>query len=376
MRNAMGAIGLAAAAVVVALVARYGYVTGDTFGDAALTAFSFAAIAIVGLIGPAAALRLFWSSLRAAKLFGVLVAMLACAALLATLGNSLGAVAKHAERVKVAEVRSGDEAALAQITAERATMHFTPTTDAAVASAREAMMAADTARRAECDGGRGKHCEEVAADLGTKRDAFAAVLKDRAATQQADRLDAEAASVRARLNAKPAAHVEEPKAAPLGLLIKLPDAGAVTERRIAAIVTGELLIVLMLVAWVWRRWRPSTTEAIHQAVRGIPITAANREAAAGDRGRTSKREPAASGDVAIFVQDCMRRAGGENVELRTLYSRFLEWCDAQQLVPLPPKKFSEAFVARCAEADIDVRCEGANVLFLDVKLTPIDYWHR
>jgi len=72
----------------------------------------------------------------------------------------------------------------------------------------------------------------------------------------------------------------------------------------------------------------------------------------------------------------MRRAGGENVELRTLYSRFLEWCDAQQLVPLPPKKFSEAFVARCAEADIDVRCEGANVLFLDVKLTPIDYWHR
>jgi hypothetical protein len=71
----------------------------------------------------------------------------------------------------------------------------------------------------------------------------------------------------------------------------------------------------------------------------------------------------------------MRRAGGETVELRTLYSRFLEWCDAQQLAPLPPKKFSQAFVARCAEAQIDVRCEGQKVLFLDVRLAPSEHWH-
>jgi hypothetical protein len=42
---------------------------------------------------------------------------------------------------------------------------------------------------------------------------------------------------------------------------------------------------------------------------------------------------------------------------------------------LPPKKFSEAFVARCAEAQIDVRCEGQKVLFLDVRLAPTEYWH-
>ena len=368
MRNAIGAMALAAAVVVVALVARYGYVSADAPKDAALAAPSFAAVALAGLLGPAAALHLFWSTSRLGKLFGALLAVLACAALIATIGNSLGAIAKHAERVKVAEVRNGDEAVLARILAERAALHFTPATDAAVAAAREAMLAADATRRTECDG-RGKHCEEAAADLATKRDAFAALLKDKAATGRADKLDAEAASVRARLNAPPPPPPEKPKASPLEAFVKWPDAGAVTQNRIAAVAGGELLIALLLLAWVWRRVRPSTTEAIHEAIRGLPKGGRVAD-------RPSKREPAASGDLAIFVQDCMRRAGGESVELRALYSRFLEWCDAQQLVPLPPKKFSEAFVKRCAEADIDVRCEGAEVVFLDVKLAPAEYWHR
>jgi hypothetical protein len=307
---------------------------------------------------------------RLGKLFSALLAVLACAALLATVGNSLGAIAKHAERVKAAEVRNGDEAALARILAERAALHLTPTTATAIAAAREAMLAADATRRAECDG-RGKHCEEAAADLATKRDAFAALLKDKAATERADKLDAKAASVRARLNAPPP---EMPKTPPFAAFVKWPDAAAVTQKRIAAVAGGELLIVLLLLSWVWRRVQPSTTEAIHEAIRGLPKAGCQT---AGGRiaDRPSKREPAASGDLAIFVQDCMRRAGGESVELRALYSRFLEWCDAQQLVPLPPRKFSEVFVRRCAEADIEVRCEGAKVVFLDVKLAPAEYSH-
>ncbi len=367
MRNAIGAFGLAAGAIVVALLARYGYLTGATPKDGALTALSLAAIALGGLVGPAVALRLFWSPLRSAKLLGVLVAMLAFAALLATLGNSLGAIANQAERTQVNEARRGDEAALARIAAERAALRFTPATDAAVASARDALLAADAARRAECDGGRGKHCEELAADVTAKREAFAALFKDRAATERADKLDAEAAGVRARLEAPPAVPAASPQAGSFEFIVRLPDVDTVTRQHLAVVATIELLIVFSLITWEWRRLRPSTTEVIQQAIRSMP----ERTPA-----RMAKREPAASGDVAIFVQDCMTRAGGETVELRALYSRFIDWCDAQQLVPLPPKKFSQAFVARCAEAQIDVRCEGANVLFLDVRLTPVDRWHR
>jgi hypothetical protein len=364
MRNALGALILGAAALVAVLLGRFGYLSGEALGDGALKAISFAAIAILGLVGPAVALRLFYSSRR---FLGTLVAILGCAALAATVSNSLGAIDNHVERVQVADARRDDEAALGQLEAERAALHFTPVTDAAATAARDAMLEADTARRAECDG-RGRRCEELVAALAVKRDAFAALLKDRAATQQAERLDAEVAGMREKLEAKPApAPAEKPETKPIEFLVRIPDAEAVTRQQLLTVIAVELLIALALVAWEWRRLRPRTTDVIHEALRAMP--------ASGKAASHAKREPAATGDLAIFVQDCMRRAGGENVELRALYSRFLEWCDAQQLTPLPPKKFSEAFVARCAEAQIDVRCEGQKVLFLDVRLAPAEYWH-
>jgi hypothetical protein len=364
MRTALGALILAAAAIVAALLGRFGYLSGEAFGDGALKAISYAAIAALGLIGPALALNLFYSSHR---FLVALVAILGCAALLATIGNSLGAIGHHVERVQVADARRDDEAAIARLEAERAALHFAPTTDTEATAARDAMLEADTARRAECDS-RGRRCEELVAALAVKRDAYAALLKDRAATQQAERLDAEVADLRAKLEAKPApAPAERPKTPPLEFLIKLPDTETVTQQNLAAVAGTELLIALALVIWEWRRLRPRTTDVIHDALRAMPASERTVSHA--------KREPAASGDLAIFVHDCMRRAGGENVELRALYSRFLEWCDAQQLAPLPPKKFSEAFVARCAEAQIDVRCEGQKVLFLDVRLAPTEHWH-
>ncbi len=364
MRNAMGVVGLAAGAIVVALIVHYGYVTSAAPKDGALTALTLAAIAVAGLLGPAVALRLWASSSRLAKIGPPLLGVLALAALLATFGNSLGAVASYAERARLAEARRSDEAALASLSAERAALHFAATTDAAVAAARTALVAADAARRSECTGGRGRHCEELAADLIAKRDAYAAIIKERATTERADKLDREAATIRARLDAAPAKPTQ-PRASAFDLIFKLSAADPVAQRKAAALAAVELLIVLSLFAWEWMRLRPSTTKVIHEAIRGIPVSK-----------KAARREPAASGDLAIFVQDCMRRSGGDTVELRMLYTRFLEWCDERQLSPLPPKRFSEACVARCAEAQIDVRCEGSNVIFLDVSLAPADLSHR
>jgi len=361
IRNALGALGLAAGAIVVGLLAHNSYITAATPMDGALSALFVAATAVAGIAGPAVALRLALSSLRFAKLWGALASALAAAALLATLGNSLGAIASHAERVHVAEARRNDEAALARVTAEHAALQFNPTSKAAVAEAREAMLAAETKRIEEC-GGRGAHCQEFAAAVAAKRDAFAAVLKDRAAAERAETLDAEAAGIQARLNAAPAVRVQ-PQPAVVEQIFRAPEAGSVARPYVTKVAAIGLLIAFFLVGWVLLGARPSKTEVIHEAIRTVPVV-------------TTKREPAGSGDLAIFVQDCMRPAGGETVELRMLYSRFLEWCDAQQLSPLPPKRFSEAFIKRCEEAHIDVRCEGTNVLCLDVRLAPVELWHR
>ncbi len=362
MRNAIGALGLAAGTLVVVLVAHYGYVAGVTPIDRITTALLFSIIAIAGLAGPAVALRLARSSLGSAKLWGALAGTVAVAALLVNLGNSLGAIASHAERARVAEASHIDEAALARVTSERAALHFTATTEAAVATARQALLVADAARRAECDERRGKHCQDFAADVAAKRDAFAALHKDRADTERADKLDADAASIRARLDDAPAVAAVEPQAAALRLSFRLPDAGTFTSQNVATVVTVELLIAFSLIAWVLLGERPSTTEVIRQTISTVPTGA-------------TKREPATSSDLAIFVQDCMRPAGGETVELQTLYLRFLEWCEEQQLSPLPPKKFSEVFITRCEEAQIDVRCDGKRVLCLDVKLAPAHLLH-
>lgn len=362
-RNAIAAFGLAAGAIVVALVAYYGYVTSDTPTDGTIIAFFFAVIAIGGIAGPAFALHVSRSSLGLAKLWGALAGMLAIAALLANLSNSLGAIADRAERAHVADARRNDQAERDRVTAERAALHFTPTTKAAVTAAREAMMAAEAMRIAECRDRRAKHCKEHQADLAGKRDAFAAVLAGRAETEQAEKLDAEAASIRARLDTVPVEQAVNRQAAALGRIFRLPDADAVTWQQVATVVAAELLIAFSLITWELLRVKPSTVEIIRRAIGRVPMVA-------------TKREPADSRDVATFVLDCMRPAGGETVELRTLYSRFLRWCDAQQLAPLPPAEFSEAFKTRCEQAQIDVRREGRKVQCFDVKLTPVELWRR
>ncbi len=361
-RNAMGAFGLATGAIVVALVARYGYLTSLTPIDRLITALLFSIIAVAALAGPAVAVRFYRSPAGKAKLWGPIAGIVAIAALLANLNNSLGVIGGFAEQARAHAARTNDQDELQRVTTERAALDFAVTTEAVVATARDALLAADAARRTECDEGRGNRCQEFAADVAAKRDAFAALLKHRAATERAEKLDAEAAGIRARLDAAPTARAVGSRAA-LAQIFRLPDAGSVTWQLVAVAATVELLIAFSLVGWELLRKGPGTTEGVRRPLGKAPVG-------------PTKREPAGSGHLAVFVHDCMRPAVGESVELRTLYSRFLEWCDEQHLSPLPPAKFSQAFITRCEKAQIDVRCEGANVLCLDVKLAPVELWDR
>ncbi len=376
LRALIGLIGLVATAGVTALAAHHGYVTGATPFDRAAAALTFSIIALTGLVGPAVAWRLCLSSRL--KPLGVLLAIISAAALLTNVTHLAAAVDKVATiganvlpsalvpaSPPAVSAPNNDEAELQRITAGRAALYFNPTSEDAVAAARAAYMEADAAHRADCSERQNPKCEALAADLASKQAAFLAAARDRVATVEAEKLDAEAASLRARSGlepSSPAGQQSQGATASQPAAIAEPSSPeTASPSQIAIATTAQLAIAFSLILWSIPG-RQSRVTAINQAIADIPI-------------RAPKREPAGDGDLTLFVRDCISPAGGGSVKFRDLYLRFLDWCDEQQLSALPPQKFSQAFVKRCAEAQIEVRCEGADVVCLDVKLVPAHLLH-
>jgi hypothetical protein len=376
LRALIGLIGLVATAGMTALAARYGYVTGATLFDRTAAALSFSIIALTGLLGPAVAWRLCLSSRL--KPLGVLLGIISAAALVtnvthlaATVGEvaTIGAnVLPHAlvpASPLAVSAPDNDEAELQRITAGRAALYFNPTSEDAVAAARAAYMEADAAHRTDCSERQNPKCEALAADLASKQAAFLAAARDRIATVEAEKLDAEATSLRGRPGSGPSSPAAQQSQGatvrqPAPMLEPSPPVTA-SPTQIAIATAGQLAIAFSLILW-GVSVRQSRAAAINQAIADIPI-------------RAPKREAAGDSDLTLFVRDCISPAGGGSVKFRDLYLRFLDWCDEQQLSALPPQKFSQAFVKRCAEGQIEVRCEGADVVCLDVKLVPAHLLH-
>ena len=140
------------AAIGVAFVARYAWVTSDTAIDGASNAFLFGMIAAGAFGGPAVAVALASNGRKlAAGIFGVLAVL----AMATNWSHTLGAVAHRgagteAERVKAKADQADSRATLKRLEAERGAMSFVPATPEAVEAAREAVKAAERSRIAEC----------------------------------------------------------------------------------------------------------------------------------------------------------------------------------------------------------------------------------
>jgi hypothetical protein len=72
--------------------------------------------------------------------------------------------------------------------------------------------------------------------------------------------------------------------------------------------------------------------------------------------------------VAKFMLKCLPRAKGGEVEARTIYERFCQWCETQDIAPLDPKTFATAFMSWCERGNICVRRDGQKFYCIDVKL--------
>ena len=128
------------AAIGIAFVARFAYVTSDTPTDGAATAFLFAMVASGAFLGPAIAIAVGNRGHKAAAGLSWLLALLA---IVANWTHTLGAIAQRgagieARGAKITADTDEDRTALARLERELGAMRFTATTAEAVAAARSA----------------------------------------------------------------------------------------------------------------------------------------------------------------------------------------------------------------------------------------------
>lgn len=364
LKYLIGAAGLVALIGAIAFVAHDGYATGATPASRIINALAFSLIALAGMAGPALAYRLCRSPRM--RTLGILVGLISAAALTASVAHF---VAKHDQQSGASPARridapasatvssrtsagaDKDENELNRLTAERSALYFSPTSQAAIGAARAEFIDINDAYSAQCDDEHGAKCDELAAELTAKRDVFLAAVSDRTATLRAEELDAKIAGIRARL---------APKSPLLDIQSARQRASDSVERSTwqqgALVLIGEFAIAFALIVWSIPDV-PSSPAPIHRSIGDI-------------RTRGRSRVPSGEEDLARFVYECMSRARGERAPLRALYLRFLDWCDEQRLSPLPPRKFSQAVVKCCAEAQIEVCHDGSDVVCLNVRLAP------
>ena len=367
------------AAIGVAFVARYAYVTSDTAIDGASNAFLFGMIAAGAFGGPAVAIAVGSNGRKlAAAAFGLLAVL----AMATNWSHTLGAVAHRgadtaAESTKAKAEEKDARAELARISTERKAMAFTSATAETVEAARSAVAAAERTRRAECGDGdpkkRGLKCEAREKDEAAARAALVTATADKAATDQAAKLDSDAATIRAKLqDMKPAKETNSLGEA-LGRL--LPGVSALTaatfqQGLVSAIV--ELLIAATLALPELLRKRPAAgrPEDASEATPEPQEAVGGLLSIAGVRLEPTKATPADNAAIARFMLACLPRTKGSEVEARVVYARFCRWCDEQEapLAPLDPQTFALAFKAWCERGQIQVRRVGGKLYCQGVHL--------
>jgi Poxvirus D5 protein-like len=349
MRSILLLFGVLAGVINTLMVGRYGFVTSDTAIDGAIAAFYFGIISLGAIGGPAVAVHF---AARRRWMWGIVFGLIACVSLGANVVNSLGALAgrsdkTQAERVKARDDAKDDRAQLARIVAERATMAFTPASEASVEAAKAAVAAAERVRITECED-RGSRCRQRETEEATKRDTLATVLANKALTDKATKLDADAATIRARLDKAPAVQNVDPLGDAIGKLVHLPSEVAAAWQKASVVIVVELLIACALMAFELLGQAPRPAIAPKHAANVTPI---------------EKARPL--GEVAKFMVACLQPDEHAYVIVADLYQPYVAWCSREGLRALTASRFEEQVVALCEKAGFAlshirgrVRCRG------------------
>jgi len=378
--TALAYIGAGIPAVIgIAFVARFAFVTSDTPTDGAATAFLFAMVASGAFLGPAIAIAV---GSRGHKRAGGVWWFLASLAIVANWTHTLGAIAQRgagieARGAKITADTEEDRRALARLERELDAMRFTATTLEAVAAARGAAELAERNRKVECGPNnetRGERCRARELEEQAKRDALAKAVSDKAATDRATQLAAEAAGLRRSLSAAPVAPSNNALSNALGRVLAIPAMTAATIQQgfVSAIV--ELLIAAVLALPELLRSNGRTdaiegrsAEVLEASGRTPPVEVL----APAHQLRVPRAKDVISQDhvdpkpVIAFLAEHMPVARGSRADWGEIYSGFREWQARLGQEAWPATQFGAVLRHICEEANIRVRRQGDRAFCVD-----------
>ena len=380
MRPLFGCLAGLLCAVSVALAARYGYKGADTVIDGAISGVVFGLIALCACLFDAAAVRLWFMKHH---IGAVVIGLIAAAALIVTVTNSLGAIAGRADTTQAERARAKDEVAadraeLVRIVQERTALgQFPPATDETVTAARAAVTAAEQARVAECEK-RGPRCREREKEEEGKRDSLAVVLANKALTVRAAELDADAKAIRARIAKAPPVQHANPLGASLELLIGAGAAALTAWQQAIVAAVFELCLVGVMVIY---ELLGHAKQPAQQRIAGVQSqkTLAGADPAKVLPPQEIKPSPSpalrkaltakANGSVKSFVRDHVIPADGEQVEIKALMRDYRAWCAKENVTPLDASAFLDELEKLCRKLGIEIKVgDDQRVYCLNVKM--------
>jgi hypothetical protein len=380
MRSLFGCLAVLLGAISIALAARYGYKGADTLVDGAISAVVFGAIALCAFLFDAAAVRLWFMGHRIGS---VAIGLLAAAALVVTFTNSLGAIAGRADSVQaqrqsLTDTRADNRRELKRLETALASLGtFTPADEPAVKAAKRAADAATASKKAECDK-RGPLCKQWERDETVAATKLAGITTAKATTDRANKLEADIAKVKARL--------EQPEAVghanPLGnvLAMIIGSAADVLTAWQQAIVAGVFELCLVGVMVIFELLGYGRQPSISLAA-GVSISPAlEPEAATSPRliaalpapRKSSRKAPKSNngGNVKAFVRDHLFPADdAERVEIKYLLHAYRAWCADKGMASVDLDGFLDQIARLCSRLGIKIEMgDDQRVYCLGVKL--------
>jgi Poxvirus D5 protein-like len=334
-------------AISATLAGLYGYMSADTVAFGTIRAASLCAVAIAGACCPAWASH-HWSAGRYGQ---CAITWLVCVVCLAvTLGGGIGTIAGSAdeataERSKAITTAKDNRAEIERMQHERAKLDPRP-----IGTIKAELEAAHAYRAYKATNG----CEP--AEIATKiaREACGAFRKlegELASAEEAARLDADLARLRAKDGNGPAMQLANPQAAAISTLLHIPIDDAVALYAFVA----SLALELAGMAAMMRADAPSPVVA--PIAEHITLAPSPVAMLAGP-----------FGNVKRFLLECLPRAKGQRVTLGAVYARYRRWCDDQKSTPLSAQAFAEEFKTISERVALRTKRNGTKIYCLDVTL--------
>lgn len=312
MRTLLGVFALLSGTTVLAIVARFGFVTADTTADGILAGGLFAIVAAGGLGGHAVAVRV-WAQNRS---WSVAIGLVSALALIVNMSNSLGAIAgrsdaRTAERARDAEAVKDLRAEFERVSRERDALGAVKGVSSLVVDAAkgEVDVVLKRLEAGQCSRRSTAVCRDLLSEEKERRSELTRVTAEFALAARAEALDQRLASLQDELVRSKRVEEINPQASALVLLFGLGQSSAASVMNyqyLALSIVIELLIVMALV--------------------GFELLAPPAVPGDAPAPRSAQEKPA--GDVGAYALAWLSPCPSAALPLESVLAGYARWCDA------------------------------------------------